>query len=426
MSQAEIQADAAPEPPTMLAPVRRADRITSLDLIRGFAVLGILAVNAMTFFWPWSVQTLPSIQPGWDVDASWAHQIMDVFFRDKMRTLFSMLFGVSIFLVGGERSDADRGRLLRSRLFWLAVIGVIHGAAFWFGDILLLYALTGFVVLLVRSWSPARLLTAGATLYLVLSALYVGMFWSMSLMPPDQLAEAVAQQSGSPTAEGVAASIQAMTGDAWSVTVHQFQTWLSVVPFMAVLMIPITASLMMMGMGLFKIGFLAGRAPIWAYLIAVAVAAGCLYLVWGETTAIAAGGFDFIQASMRPYATFLVPLISLGYASALILLLKFGLRLILSPLIAVGRMAFTNYLTQTLIMTTLAYGGRGLGWYGEIGWPDMWGIIITIWILQLVWSPMWLTFFRMGPIEWIWRSLSYGRFLPIRREAAIAEAAAVS
>ena len=81
-------------------------------------------------------------------------------------------------------------------------------------------------------------------------------------------------------------------------------------------------------------------------------------------------------------------------------------------------MAFTNYLTQTLIMTTIAYGGRGLGWYGELGWPEMWQLIGAIWIVQLIWSPIWLHFFRMGPIEWIWRSLTYGRLLPIRREAA--------
>jgi len=402
-----------------LAPVPRADRLLSLDVVRGLAVLGILAVNAMTFFWPHAVGMHPPLQPGWDADAIFGWQIQDVFFRDKMRTLFSMLFGVSIFLVGGERSDRDRGRLLRSRLFWLAVFGIVHGAAFWFGDILLLYALTGFVVLLVRSWSATRLLALGGSLYLVLAGLYVVMFLGMAQLPPDQLAEAVAQQGGAPTQEGLAAAIQAMTGDAWSVTVNQFQTWASIVPFMDVLMIPITASLMMIGMGLFKVGFLAGRSPTWAYLVSVAVAAGCLYLVWGETASIIAGGFDFIQAATRPYATFLVPLISLGYASVLILLLKVGMQLILSPLIAVGRMAFTNYLTQTLIMTTLAYGGRGLGWYGEVGWPDMWGIIIVIWVLQLLWSSMWLAFFRLGPIEWIWRSLTYGRLLPLRREMVV-------
>jgi len=404
--------------PGLLSPVARADRILSLDVVRGLAVLGILAVNAMTFFWPHGVNANPSLQLGWDADAAFGWLIHDVFFRDKMRTLFSMLFGVSIFLVGGERSDRARGGLLRSRLFWLGVFGVVHGAAFWFGDILLLYALTGFLMLLVRSWSARTLLSVGTILYLVLSGLYVAMIFGMSQMPADQLQEAAREQGAALTPEQLSAAINAMTGDAWSVTMHQFQTWASVVPFVAVAMIPVTASLMMIGLGLFKDGFLAGRAPAWSYLISAAVAAGCLYLIWGESTAIEASGFDFIQAAMRPYATFLVPLVSLGYASVLILMVRFGLKILLLPLISVGRMAFTNYLTQTLIMTTLAYGGRGLGWYGQIGWPDMWGIIIVVWILQLVWSPMWLTFFRMGPIEWIWRSLTYGRRLPLRRDAA--------
>ena len=407
------------EPQTeILAPVQRADRVLSLDVVRGLAVLGILAVNAMTFFWPHEVGMNPAIQPGWDADALLGWQIQDVFFRDKMRTLFSLLFGVSIFLVGGLRTDLDRGRLLRSRLFWLAVFGLIHGAAFWFGDILFLYALTGFIVMLVRSWSARRLLIVGTVLYLILCALYVGMMWSMTLMPPDQLQASIAEQGGHMTPEQLAAAIQAMTGDAWSVTVHQFQQWLAVVPIIAVVMIPVTASLMMIGMGLFKSGFLAGRSPTWLYFASILLAAGCLYLIWGESSAIAASGFDFIQAMTRPHATFLVPLVSLGYASVLILMVRFGMSLILYPLISVGRMAFTNYLTQTLIMTTLAYGGRGLGWYGEIGWPEMWGIIAVVWILQLLWSPMWLAFFRMGPIEWIWRSLTYGRLLALSREAA--------
>lgn len=400
-----------------LAPVRRADRILSLDAVRGLAVLGILAVNAMTFFWPFSLGMHPTMQPGWDAEAATGWMINDVFFRDKMRTLFSMLFGASIFLVGGDRSDPARGGLLRSRLFWLGVFGLLHGALFWFGDILFLYAVTGFVVLLVRGWSARRLLIVGTILYLVLSGIYVLMYFGMAQMPPEQLQEAIARQGGALSPAGLAEAVEQMRGDAWSVTVAQFRTWLMVIPFMATVMVPITASLMMIGMGLFKAGFLAGRSPVWAYLGSAAVAAACLYLIWGETHAIMASNFDFIQSSMRPFATFLVPLVSLGYASVVILLLRFGLTLILFPLISVGRMAFTNYLTQTLIMTTLAYGGRGLGWYGEIGWPDMWGIIIVVWILQLVWSPMWLAFFRMGPIEWIWRSLTYGRLLPIRREA---------
>ena len=81
-------------------------------------------------------------------------------------------------------------------------------------------------------------------------------------------------------------------------------------------------------------------------------------------------------------------------------------------------MAFTNYLTQTLIMTTIFYGGRGLGWYGHIGWPEMWMVIGGVWAVQLIWSPLWLSVFQMGPLEWGWRCLTYRRWVPIRKTTA--------
>jgi len=93
----------------------------------------------------------------------------------------------------------------------------------------------------------------------------------------------------------------------------------------------------------------------------------------------------------------------------LILLVKAGARFITEPLAAVGRMAFTNYLTQSLIMTTIFWGGRGFGLYGEVDRPTLIGIVVAIWVLQLIWSPLWLARFQMGPFEWIWRRLSYGR-----------------
>ena len=154
-----------------LEPVQASDRLFSLDVIRGLAVLGILAVNAMTFAWPSEVYSNPSLQPDFDSAAAAGWQVMHVFFQDKMRTLFSMLFGVSIFLVGDQRFDEARGKLLRSRLFWLAVFGLIHGLAFWFGDILLHYAYCGLIVMLVRSWSARRLILVGGGLNLLFALL---------------------------------------------------------------------------------------------------------------------------------------------------------------------------------------------------------------------------------------------------------------
>ena len=412
MAAAEpIHAEAS-APLAKLAPVATTDRLFSLDVVRGLAVLGILAVNAMTFAWPWAVISNPSLQTGFDAEAAQGWQFMHVFFQDKMRTLFSMLFGASIFLIGGERSDKARGKLLRSRLFWLAIFGLIHGLAFWFGDILLLYAWTGLFVMLVRSWSARTLLVTGVIVNLVCSALYVGMMSMLAFAPPEAMASAMEGSGWVNDPAKLAESIALFQGDAVSVTLQVMSMWPGVVPAMLIFFLPATAALMMIGMGLYKSGFLAGRSPAWVYGLFVAAGAGAAWLIWQETSTTVAAGFPFVESMTKPYNTFLAPLVSLAYASVLILLARFGLKLILTPLACAGRMAFTNYLTQTLIMTTIFYGGRGLGWYGEIGWPEMWMVIGGVWAAQLIWSPLWLSVFRMGPLEWGWRCLTYKRMVP--------------
>ena len=394
------------------APVRRADRLFSLDVVRGFAVLGILAVNAITFGMPEPVMMNPSLQPGGlEGEAAAAWQAMYVFFQDKMRTLFSMLFGASIFLIGGERSDLVRGKLLRKRLLWLGLFGLAHGLLFWFGDILLLYALTGFVILLVRSWSARRLLIVGVGLNVFLSALYVGAISLMRMAPP----EALADMNWDASSQQIAEMIAAYQGTALETTLTLMGKWVSVVPFMAIGFIPATAALMMIGMGLYKSGFLAGRAPAWVYGLFIALGAGSVWLIYGESSAVIAAGFPVVETLMRPANTFLAPLVSLAYASALILLARFGLKLILTPLARAGQMAFTNYLTQTLIMTTIFYGGRGMGYFGQVGWPEMWLVIASVWVVQLIWSPLWLSRFTMGPLEWVWRRLTYGKGIALKR-----------
>lgn len=402
-----------PAPSVKLQPVATTDRLFSLDVVRGLAVLGILAVNAMTFGWPWAVSSNPSLQPGFDAGAAQGWQIMHVFFQDKMRTLFSILFGASIFLIGGERFDAARGKLLRSRLFWLALFGLIHGLAFWFGDILLLYAWTGVFVMMARSWSARRLLIVGVSLNVVCSALYVGMMSALAFAPPEAMAEIRKGAEWIDDPAKLQAMIAPFRGDAVSVTLHLMQQWVTMTPVMLIFFLPATAALMLIGLGLFKSGFLAGRSPAWVYGLFIALGAGSLWLIWQEASGIVAGGFPFVETMAKPYNSFLAPFASLAYASALILLARFGLKMILTPLACAGRMAFTNYLSQTLIMTTIFYGGRGLGWYGHIGWPEMWMIIGGVWAAQLIWSPLWLSAFRMGPLEWAWRCLTYRQMVPL-------------
>ena len=110
----------------------------------------------------------------------------------------------------------------------------------------------------------------------------------------------------------------------------------------------------------------------------------------------------------------LAPLVGLGYAALLVLLLRGGPGAVLAPFAAVGRMAFTNYLTQSLIMTAIFYGGRG-ALMGEVDRPALWLLVFDVWALQLAWSPWWLARFEMGPFEWAWRCLTPGRRVRLRR-----------
>ena len=409
-----------PAPAARLAPVAPADRIFTLDMLRGFAILGILAVNAVAFAWPMELQTGADVAPPWPHDQAniFGHWVTEVFFHNKARSLFSMLFGVSIFLIGGERRDEARGALLWRRLLWLAVFGLIHGAAFWYGDILLHYAYTGVLVMLARSWSAKRLIWTGALLNLLFGLLSAAAFALQAFMP-----EGTAAAGGGPfavTPESLAATIQAYQSG-WPAALIENLKAEAILQAMSITLIPITGALMLLGMGLFKVGFLTGRSPTWVYVLMLLIgAANLAALGWYEWfKAAAPHGTPDPTRGMADVAASFAPLITLAYVSLLILMTRFGLKIVTGVLAPVGRMAFTNYLTQTLIMTTLFYMPWGPHWFGDPAWGpgQLWLAVGGVWITQLIWSPIWLSVFSMGPLEWLWRCLIYGRLVPIRKPA---------
>ena len=406
-------------PAARLGPVAPGDRIFTLDMLRGFAILGILAVNAAAFAWPMALEMGANLAPPWPHDQAniLGHWFTEVFFHNKARSLFSMLFGVSIFLIGGERRDEARGGLLWRRLMWLAVFGLIHGAAFWYGDILLHYAYTGVLVMLARSWSAKTLIWTGALLNLLFALLSAGAFLGQAMMGGD----GAAAGSGSPfdvTQAQLAAIIQAYQSGWPAAQIENLKAEL-LLQLMSLTLIPITGALMLLGMGLFKAGFLSGRSPTWVYALMLVIGgANLAALGWFEWfAAVAPHGTPDPTNGMAGVAGSFAPLITLGYVSLLILMTRFGLKAITGVFAPVGRMAFTNYLTQTLIMTTLFYMPWGPLWFGDPAWGpgQLWLAIIGIWTAQLIWSPIWLSVFSMGPLEWLWRCLIYGRMVPIRK-----------
>lgn len=407
-----------------VAPVQEQSRIKSLDTMRGFALLGILAVNAAFFAAPWQTAYDPTLAPlAIDEGNMGSWFVMHVFFEFKCITLFSMLFGASIFLVGGELSDKVRGAILRRRLFWLLIFGLIHALLIWYGDILVTYAITGFLVLLARSWKPGTLMIVGVVLYLLalLVQNLLALFYPM--IPADQIGVVQDQLSAvfALSAEELARQQAAYQGGLVSGLQENATTWTTFITSSILVMIIRTAGVMMIGMSLFKMGFLSGNAPNWVYGLMLAIGAAALALVGYQALLNWDARFDMIHMMTRgQFVNSAVSIfVSIGYASLFVLLVKAGLRFLTEPLAAVGRMAFTNYIMQSLIMTTIFWGGmRGFGFWGEVDRVTLWAIVLAVWALQLIWSTLWLSRFEMGPLEWFWRRLSYARPVRIAKTAA--------
>ncbi len=400
-------------------PVKPKDRLHNLDMLRGWAILGILAVNAVSFGWPSEVLMSEAPPP---VALSFADQVgrwvTDVFFADKFRTLFTMLFGVSIFLVGGEKHDPARSPVLVRRLLWLGVFGLLHGAVLWYGDILLHYAYCGLLMMVFRSWTARRLLWVGGGLTLLWGVVATLGYWGMANMPPEIAAQMAAGRPGADP-EAIAAAVE-LYRSGWPAGLFEnLETWAMFQLMAGPFLIPVTVPLMMLGLGLFKSGYLTGRAPLWTYALMILLGGANLaaFAVWGWQDVMAGEGADPTRG-LAAAAGGMAPLITLFYVSILVLLVRFGLRPLTLWLVPVGRMAFTNYLTQTLIMVTLYYAPWGPMWFGTHGPAAQWAVVGAVWAAQLVWSPLWLSVFQMGPVEWVWRCLTYGRLVAIRKPVA--------
>lgn len=391
----------------------QSDRITSLDVLRGLGILGILAVNAPYFANSFALEFNPLLLGPLDPQSQSVSAIVHIFFERKFVTLFSMLFGASILLIGGEKSDRERSAILHRRLAWLLLFGALHGALIWYGDILLCYAIAGFLAAQVRSWSPGKLLGGGAVLFVLFALFEAGSAWAMAYFP-----EEVAEGMPFATAEAARADIAAFSGTFAQSLTANFEAWLTLVSY-SLFFVPATVGLMMIGMGLFRTGVLTARRGVFTYVALLLVgAAAFAALGWAACREVAAGLDDpFATALRTTINTFLVPFMTLGYVALICLIVKSPLRGLTRPLSATGQMAFTNYLTQSIIMTCIFYGGRGLGLFGTMTLAEQAMVVGGVWLVQLIWSPLWLAVFRYGPFEWIWRSLTFGRFVPFRRVA---------
>lgn len=389
-----------------------------LDSLRGLAVLGILlcniplaavpeAVGASLTHWPLGQQ--PASVGVW--------LVTQIFFQQKFYSLFAMLFGASILLVGGDGGDGSRTRILVLRLVSLLAIGLAHGFLVWQGDVLHTYAVVGLLAMWVRSWPAKRLLAAGIGLHLVLSAWTV---FKILQQAPKAVGGPPAAALAKFAAENHAKTVQ-YTGDFTQSFVQNardfgefaagsFGHWPPTWPLLVL-------SLMLIGMGLYKLGVLSGGASVAVYRTLVAVGLGALAVV-GFAEAFYAALPDHSRAMgalARWMQSATAPVVSLGYVGLMVLAARAKVWKVIPAVLApVGQMAFTNYLTQSILMTAIFYGGRGPGLFGKVDRPVLAAIVVAIWTLQILWSRWWMARFAMGPLEWLWR-LAYRGPMPLRR-----------
>ncbi|MGE3690249.1 MAG: DUF418 domain-containing protein [Novosphingobium sp.] len=403
------------------------DRIRSLDLIRGVAVLGILAVNIAGFSGP-AVSTLSPNFPGAGTAAdAWAFAAVFLLIEGKMRALFSILFGASMLLFI-ERRDATGafGDLLQlRRLGWLALFGLAHFYLFWWGDILFLYAVAGTLALFMREMPVKRLVLTG----LVIFAAWHGAGAVLSL---SDIHEEENVRLGVASPAEIRSNTQALTNMRQGATrdlreydsgfVELIEAKLTRDPFkplrIVLLSMGETLPLMLFGMALFRAGFFSGA---WNRKVLVRIAAAGIVVGGAMTLAMLAWAWPRqfpVRAMGHIVQYWCAPphlAMALGYAALLVLFTRpvsqswLGARLT-----AAGRMAFSNYLLTSVAMTGL-FNGWGLGLAGRYGHAAQLVFVAGAWAVMLVWSELWLRRFRQGPLEWAWRSLTEGRMQPFRR-----------
>lgn len=414
---------ANPPVPTSVAPVSGAERIATLDILRGFALFGILVMNIQAFAMITAAYiNPPAVAPTGAAEyAIWL--ISHAFFDKKFITLFSMLFGAGIVLMTQRAQAAGNGALALHyrRMLWLLVIGLIHAYLIWYGDILTAYALIGMVAVFMRHWSPRRLVIAGIVLLALQQGVFALIGAGITMLPPEEIA-IIADESWLANGSYALAEIEAYRGSYAEQLAMRVEQSLGMQLFgIPTEMFFYLLGVMALGMAAFKSGLLTGEWSNRAYvrLAVTGLALGLSFVGLGVVMNGNAGWeMTFSLYFGRMPNTLAAPLVALAYTALVILAVRrFGpaMQALFAP---VGRMAFSNYLAQSVICTLIFYG-HGLGLFMEVGRVGQILIVLSIWIAMPLWSRAWLARFRFGPAEWLWRSLVYRKAQPMLRRASL-------
>jgi uncharacterized protein len=420
-------------------PVQQSERAMILDVLRGFALLGVLCDNIVGFSgWGFFSQPQREALVTWPSDA--ALGLFELaFIKGKFYSLFSLLFGIgfSIILVRNEQRGANPLRVFYRRLMVLFFIGAAHLYFLWEGDILMLYALLGLLLPLFRKCSDRTLLIWAAVL--IASPILIDVIKVLLNVRTGSFLQAIGQnidqKNGLPNDDDSVSQYLYSKNAGWK----EWRYWQEPGFFYRYAYLVETNRLPKV-LGMFLIGFYAGRKMIYANLenyISLFKKIRKWGFIIGIPANLAVAYFEIDEKSIPNvaglpdtffYAIGVVPL-SLAYVSSICLFwIKSKGNNKLKILAPVGRMALTNYLMQTILCITLFYGvGFGLG--GNIGPTIYYPIALGIYCLQILYSNWWFRYFNYGPFEWLWRSLTYWKKLPMIKtndEDPVAEQASES
>ncbi|HUP64328.1 MAG TPA: DUF418 domain-containing protein [Thermoanaerobaculia bacterium] len=399
------------------APVAPGERILLLDILRGFAVFGILVVNILYFSGPLEWVVAPRWTEVWN---RVANALITILFAGKFYSIFSILFGIGFavqMIRSEERGLPLAGRYLR-RLFVLFIIGIVHASLIWYGDILHTYAFLGVFLLVFRRIQKELLLVLAFLSALVPVALFALGALAMSFAPDGALA---GQPETLGEAFGTAESLRVYATGSWSeVTAQRIRDWVQLAGY-SLFFMPSIFAMFLVGLWAGRSGVLrdlTARRPLFKRLLMITLPIGlagnvAVYVLRSMADPMLptwTGALSQLAYSIG------VPFLALAYIAAIALMVAGG-SAAFSALAPVGRMALTNYLLHSIVCTLIFYS-YGLGFYGQVGpWIAI-PMALVIFILQIPLSAWWLGRFRFGPVEWLWRTATYGKAQPMKIERA--------
>jgi len=378
------------------APVSPTARIQAIDVLRGLALFGVLMVNLMTEFRVSLFQQFLPPDPAMPLIDRIADTFVSSALELKAISLFSLLFGVGM-AIQFEHLEASQARLslLVRRVAVLLAFGLVHMCLIWNGDILTEYALIGMLAIPFL-YLPNRILVVTA---LGLFALFAGLslLLPLSYWPTTAFLQQQVTNANHVYADGGYA-------DVLRFRLQEIPMVLRLLVYIA----PRTLALFLIGILAWRSGMLRHPAAHKRLLVRTAVVG---LLLGAALTFTDSTGRDLVPADYQPWLALIEPLgpvaLAWGYASVLLLLGLTQARTMLGIFAPLGRMAFTNYISQSLLFGWLFYG-YGLGWFGHLGAALTFMLGLAVYIAQIILSAWWLRHFRFGPIEWLWRSLMYG------------------